>query len=188
VFTECCLAQGIKSRILHCLPFSPNDFDTHVVSIVFIDSLKKWIMVDPGNNGYFLDENDNILSPMEVRAKLGDDSFIKCNFDIYPNSPQTFEEKQRNYKYYMAKNLFYFKSPLINSFGSDLVENQKTIYCVPRGFDVYEREIAYCKYAINNSPEHLADDWKRELSKFENQKDKSIMSDKQFFMASSTKE
>lgn len=33
VFTECCLALGIKSRILHCSPYSPYDFDTHVVSI-----------------------------------------------------------------------------------------------------------------------------------------------------------
>ena len=43
VFTECCLALGIKSRILHCLPFSPNDFDTHVVSIVYIPDLSKFM-------------------------------------------------------------------------------------------------------------------------------------------------
>lgn len=144
VFIECCLAVGIKSRILHCLPFSPSDFDSHVVSIVFINSLNKWIMVDPGNNGYFLDENDTILSPMEVRQKLGNNSFIKCNKDICPNSMQSFEEKQKNYKGYMAKNLFYFKSVLINTFGSDLLKNQRTVYCTPIGFDVYDREISYC--------------------------------------------
>lgn len=181
VFTECCLALGIKSRILHCLPFSPNDFDSHVVSIVFINSLNKWIMVDAGSNGYFLDENNIILSPMEVRQKLGDNSFVKCNPNIYPNSSQSFEDKQNNYQNYMAKNLFYFKSMLKNTFGADLINNQETIYCIPNGFYVYGREIAYCHYAINNCPEHLADDWKKELSKFIEQKDKNIMSYQQFF-------
>lgn len=181
VFTECCLALGIKSRIVHCLPFSPNDFDSHVISIVFVNSLNKWIMVDAGSNGYFLDENDIILSPMEVRQRLGDNSFIKCNEDIYPDSAQLFEEKQKGYKFYMAKNLFYFKSMLINTFGSDLLKNQITVYCTPIGFNVYDREIAYCQYAINNSPEHLADDWKKELSNFIEQRDKNIMAYQQFF-------
>ena len=39
VFTECCLALGLKSRILHCLPFGPYDFDSHVISIVYIATL-----------------------------------------------------------------------------------------------------------------------------------------------------
>ena len=39
VFTECCLALGIKSRILHCLPFGPYDFESHVISIVYIAAL-----------------------------------------------------------------------------------------------------------------------------------------------------
>lgn len=181
VFTECCLALGIKSRIIHCLPFSPNDFDSHVISIVYIKSLNKWIMVDAGSNGYFLDENDIILSPMEVRQRLGDDSFIKCNADIYPNSTQSFEEKQKGYKYYMAKNLFYFKSMLKNTFGSDSLKNQVTVYCTPIGFDVYEREVAYCQYAINNVGEHLADDWKKELNNFIEQRNKNIMTNQQFF-------
>lgn len=70
VFTESCLALGIKSRIVHCLPFSPNDFDSHVISIVFINSLNKWIMVDAGSNGYFLDEKDIICLLWKLR-RLG---------------------------------------------------------------------------------------------------------------------
>lgn len=181
VFTECCLALGIKSRIVHCLPFNPNDYDSHVISIVFINSLNKWIMVDAGSNGYFLDQNDIILSPLEARQRLGDNNFLKCNEDIYPNSTQSFEEKQKGYKYYMAKNLFYFKSMLLNTFGSDLIKDQMTIYCTPMGFNVYEREIDYCQYAINNIPEHLASDWKKELSNFIEQRDKNFMSCQQFF-------
>lgn len=154
VFSECCLAMGIKSRILHCLPFSPYDFDTHVVSIVYIDSLKKWILLDPGNNQYFMDENNVILSPLEVRKRLGDDEYVKSNID------------DENYKHYMAKNLFYFKSLQNNTFGSDLQYEQEIIYCAPKGFNVLKREIAYSKYAIENSPPNLAADWEKALEKF----------------------
>lgn len=155
VFTECCLALGIKSRILHCLPFSPNDFDTHVVSMVYISDMAKWIMLDASNNRYFVNSNRTILSPMEIRSKLAYDDNIECNV---PDD---------DYKMYMAKNMFYFKSPQINTFGSDLLTEQKTIYCIPSGFDVLEREIAYCQYAIKNTPEEFAEDWKRALSKYQ---------------------
>ncbi len=154
VFTECCLALGIKSRILHCLPFSPYDFDTHVVSMVFIKSLNKWILLDAGNNRYFTDENDQILSPLEIRERLGNDAYIKCNADDEP------------YKRYMAKNLFYFKSLKYNTFGSDLRSDQATIYCAPQGFDVLGRETAYCEYAIKNSPPEFVEGWEKALAEF----------------------
>ena len=154
VLTECCLALGIKSRILHCLPYSPYDFESHVVSMVYINELNKWILVDPTNNRYFLDENNTILSPLEARERLGKNLFIKCNME------------DDSYKKYMAKNMFYFKSLQHNTFGSDILPNQNTIYCVPNGLDVLGREVAYCKYAIENSPEHLKEDWKKHLDEF----------------------
>jgi len=155
VFTECCLALGIKARILHCLPFSPNDFDTHVVSMVYISDLKKWIMLDASNNRYFVDSEKNILSPMEIRSRLSHDDDIECNV---PDDA---------YKTYMAKNMFYFKSLQNNTFGSDLQTKQKTIYCIPVGFNVSEREIAYCQYAIKNTSEEFAADWKKALSEYQ---------------------
>ena len=66
----------------------------------------------------------------------------------------------------MAKNLFYFKSLQNNTFGSDLQTEQETIYCAPNGFDVLEREIAYCKYAIKNSPPYLVADWEKALDEY----------------------
>lgn len=169
VFTECCLALGIKSRILHCLPFSPNDFDTHVVSMVYISDMAKWIMLDASNNRYFVNSDKTILSPMEIRSKLAYDDNIECNV---PDD---------NYKRYMAKNMFYFKSPKINTFGSDLLTEQKTIYCIPCGFDVLEREIAYCQYAINNTSEEFAQDWERALSTYQKRKSIDCLPAKLFF-------
>ena len=170
VFTECCLALGIKSRILHCLPFSPNDFDTHVVSMVYISDMAKWIMLDASNNRYFINSDKTILSPMEIRSKLAYDDNIECNV---PDD---------HYKMYMAKNMFYFKSPQINTFGSDLLTEQKTIYCIPCGFDVLEREIAYCQYAIKNTSEEFAKDWKRALSTYQKRTSIDCLSAKLFFV------
>ena len=114
--------------------------------------MAKWIMLDASNNRYFVDSDKTILSPIEIRTKLAYDDNIECNVS------------DDNYKMYMAKNMFYFKSPQINTFGSDLLTDQKTIYCIPAGFNVLDREIAYCQYAIKNTSEEFAEDWKRALS------------------------
>ena len=169
VFTECCLALGMKARILHCLPYSPYDFDSHVVSMVYINELHKWIMVDPGNDRYFLDEKNVILSPLEVRERLWKRLFINCNVE------------DESYKQYMTKNLFYFKALQHNTFGSDMLETQNTIYCIPKGFDVLGREIGYCRYAIEHVPEHLAEDWKAYLEECLNKKQVTIFDINKFF-------
>jgi hypothetical protein len=169
VFTECCLALGIKSRILHCLPFSPNDFDSHVVSIVYISDMAKWILLDAGNHRYFTDSENNILSPMEVRERLASGGDIKCNEDDDP------------YKEYMAKNMFYFKSLKYNTYGSDLLKDQETVYCIPAGFDVLGREVAYCEYAIKNSPAESVKDWEAALAEYKERKTCPCISSDLFF-------
>lgn len=168
VFTECCLALGIKSRIVHCLPYSSTDFESHVVSIVYINNLKKWIMIDAGNNQYFVDEKGIMLSPLEIRYRIANEMFIKCNM------------KDDAYITYMAKNLFYFKSLRLNTFGSDDIDNQD-LYCVPKGFDVLKREIEYCEYAIRSLPDYLTEDWKNQLSINKRKTDIKAVSDKCFF-------
>lgn len=169
VFTECCLALGMKARILHCLPYSPYDMESHVVSIVYIKEWKKWVMLDPGKNGYFLDEADMILSPLEVRQRLGNHSFIKCSV---PDAA---------YKAYMTKNLFYFKAFTNNTYGSDLQKDQKTVYCIPRGFQVLERERAYCEFGVENSPEAFVQGWKIALEESEKRKDIILLDADAFF-------
>lgn len=169
VFTECCLALGIKSRLLHCLPFSSNDFESHVVSMVYISNLAKWILLDAGNNRYFLDSKNTILSPMEIRTKLAFDEEIKCNV------------QDEHYKTYMAKNLFYFKSLQNNTYGSDMQKNQKTLYCIPAGFNVLDREIGYCQYAINNVPDELKKDWEIALAEYQKRTDCICLSSDLFF-------
>jgi len=70
VFTECCLAIGLTTRTIHCLPFSPNDFESHVASMVYISEMGKWVFFDPTGNAYFTDKNGVALSPLDARKLL----------------------------------------------------------------------------------------------------------------------
>ncbi|MDR0287740.1 MAG: transglutaminase-like domain-containing protein [Clostridiales bacterium] len=168
VLTECCLSIGLMARTIHCLPFSPNDFDSHVVSMVYIKDLKKWVLFDPGNNAYFTDKNQTPCSPLEARSLLGrNECFVSDQ--LKPNYVFPLAEKQASYKQYMAKNLFYIKFSAINTFGTDLIENQITYHLIPLGFNAKEREISYCEYAIDNAPDNLQNDWRNSLGKLKTQ-------------------
>jgi len=179
VLTECCLSIGLPARTIHCLPFSPNDFESHVVSMVYINDLNKWVLFDAGNNAYFTDVNKTPLSPLEARVLLSlDECFV--NDSLQPYYQCDFHEKQMFYKQYMAKNLFYIKFSARNTFGTDLVEGQRTYHLIPLGFNVKEREIAYCEYAIRNSPEQHKGDWEKALEGFKTQERRTV-SQEQFF-------
>ena len=170
VLTECCLAVGLKARTIHCLPFSPNDFDSHVVSMVYINELNKWVLFDQSNNAYFIDKNGMPLSPLEARKLLGQDEIYVC---------ENIQREVNSYKQYMAKNLFYIKFWAKNTFGTDLIENQITYHLAPLGFDAKSREIAYCEYAIKNCSEEIRKGWEEALEDFKNQQINAV-SEEQF--------
>ena len=56
ILAECCLAVGIYARRVRIMPYSPYDFDNHVVVEIYDQALEKWIMLDPTTDGYFIDE------------------------------------------------------------------------------------------------------------------------------------
>ena len=170
VFTECCLSIGLIARTIHCLPFSPNDFESHVVSMVYIGDMSKWVLFDQSNNAYFTDENGIALSPLEARRLLARDEIHVCD---------NLQREHNSYKQYMAKNLFYIKFWAKNTFGTDLVENQITYHLVPLGFNVKDREIAYCEYAIMNSPDEIKNGWEKALDEFKAQQINAV-SEEQF--------
>lgn len=174
VLTECCLAVGLVARTIHCLPFSPNDFDTHVVSMVFINELNKWILLDQSNNAYFKDKGGVPLSPLEARNLFGRDEIYVC---------ENLQREVEPYKQYMAKNLFYIKFWAKNTFGTDLIENQTTYHLTPLGFDAKNREIAYCEYAIKNCPDEIKKGWEEALNEFTNQQ-VNVVSEEQFLRLS----
>jgi len=138
VFTECCRSVGLSAWAINGLPFSPHDFDNHVVAMVYIGELAKWVLFDQSNNAYFTDTNGNALSPLEIRYSFGIDK-ICVSKDLQPFHKVDFDEKVDSYKEYMAKNLFYIKFWEMNTLDFDLPGND-IFYLIPSGFDVKERE------------------------------------------------
>lgn len=107
VLNECYLSMGIKSRFVTCLPKdSLNiDNDCHVINMVYINSLKKWIWIDPTFCAYVMDEKGQLLGLQEVRERLINDKTLIINPDANWNRLNS-ESKEYYLNYYMAKNLY----------------------------------------------------------------------------------
>lgn len=83
VLNECYLSLGIPSRFVTCLPKDSLhiDPDCHVINTVFIDSLHKWIWIDPTNDAYVMNEKGELLGIEEVRKRLVDNLPLALNAD-----------------------------------------------------------------------------------------------------------
>jgi hypothetical protein len=115
---EMYLSMGLKSRYVTCLPENENDQDCHVINCVWVDSLQKWIWLDPTNAAYVKDENGIFLSINEVRERLIDGRPIVLNEDANWNN----KEKQTKEWYlmnYMAKNLYWIQVPVNSMFNPE---------------------------------------------------------------------
>ena len=149
ILVECCLALGIYARRVVILPFSPYDFDNHVVTEIYDRSLEKWIMLDPTSDGYFIDENRAPLSLLEMRSKFAKAEFITYVQSIASlNDIEKLRAKRMDGNMYICKNLFYFKAEQFSTFG----EKKRYLYFVPRNYSIKETKLAHLKYCINNLP------------------------------------
>ena len=104
---ECFLALGYHSRYVTCLPKDSLgiDPDCHVIDMVYIPSLKKWIWVDPTFDAYVMNEAGEPLGLEEVRQRLIDHRPLILNPDANWNH-RNGESKDYYLYTYMAKNLY----------------------------------------------------------------------------------
>ena len=115
---EMYLSMGWKSRYVVCLPKDEKDKDCHVINCVWVDSLQKWIWLDPTFAAYVKDENGTFLSINEVRERLLDGRPLELNEDANWNN----EKKQTKEEYlinYMAKNLYWLQVPVNSQFNPE---------------------------------------------------------------------
>lgn len=75
ILNEMCLSLGIFSRKVWLMPNSRYDGDCHVVNEVWDSTLDKWVMLDITNNEYWIDENCEPLSVLEIRTKGANQEF-----------------------------------------------------------------------------------------------------------------
>lgn len=74
MLTEALLAEGITARYLTCQSKDyANDNDCHVITVVWVASLGKWVWVNPTFAAFVTDENGLMLYPGEVRYRLQKD-------------------------------------------------------------------------------------------------------------------
>jgi len=110
ILNEMCLALGIYSRKVWIMPNSNYDNDCHVVNEVWDNKLGKWVMLDITNNQYWVDEEGNPLSVIEIRTKGANQEF--CT-PIEPGEKtddlKKLKEKHISEFLYIMKNMAYMK-------------------------------------------------------------------------------
>jgi hypothetical protein len=138
VLNEMYLSMGFASRMVTCLPKDSlnNDFDCHVINAVYSVSLRKWLWMDPTNDAYVMDENNNLLGILEVRSRLIAGLPLKINETANWNHLQKTEVEDYLYKY-MAKNLYMLQCATYSSYDYETAVRGKTtsyIQLIPSGF------------------------------------------------------
>jgi hypothetical protein len=127
VLNECYLSLGFKSRFVTCMPKDSLgvDFDCHVINMVYLPSLKKWVWVDPTNDAYVMNEQGELLSIEEVRERLVNKRPLILNPDANWNHRES--TTKQNYLYnYMAKNLYYLECPVSSEYDTETITPGKT--------------------------------------------------------------
>ncbi len=141
--TESCLSVGLKSRVVSLNPMNPYDHDNHLVSMVWIDSLSKWVMFDPQYNAYLMDTEGNYLNPWEIRDLLCRNKTIIANDELRYNGVKYDITKYLNY---LAKNLFYIQTPSYSGFNSISTSEEPWVALIPKHFDATKREVYRMKW------------------------------------------
>ena len=149
ILVECCMALGIYARRVSIMPFSPYDFDNHVVAEIYDRTLEKWIMLDPTTDGYFIDEAKTPLSLLEMRSKFANAEFITFVLSIDSlKDIQKLRTKHLDTNMYICKNLFYFQVEQYSTFG----EKNKFLQFIPLHYSIKRTKQANLKYRIENLP------------------------------------
>lgn len=135
VLNECYLSMGFKSRIVNCYPRNENDFESHVINIVYSTTLNKWLWMDATFNAYLTDENSTLLSIAEVRERLINDKPLILNKDANWNN--TTWTKERYFDNYMTRFLYWFQCSTRSVFNAESEyrdTNEEFIILMPVGY------------------------------------------------------
>lgn len=139
VLNECYLSMGIPSRVITCMPKTYIN-DCHVINAVYSSTLGKWLWIDPTNNAWVTDDQGNLLSIQEVRARLRSGQPVRVNEEANWNNEKKATTEAYLYEY-MAKNLFYLESWTRYGFNteSDRENPINYIFLQPTGCDSDQR-------------------------------------------------
>ncbi|MFZ4861791.1 transglutaminase domain-containing protein [Sphingobacterium sp. Mn56C] len=129
ILNECYLAMGFKSRYITCMPKELKFDDCHVINMVYSETLKKWLWMDPTNNAYVMDETGMLLSVAEVRERLINDKTLILNPDANWNRKYSLT-KADYLDQYMAKNLYRIEAPVYSQYNAETWATQQEVQYV----------------------------------------------------------
>ena len=120
---EIFLSMGFKSRSVICFSNLPVSRGGHVINSIYLESLKKWVWMDPQENAYVMDEKGNLLGIAEVRERLVHGRPLVLNPAAnYHNVPT----KKEVYLYqFMAEHIYRMICPLHSEYNSQTREDGK---------------------------------------------------------------
>ncbi|WP_320053206.1 transglutaminase-like domain-containing protein [uncultured Acetobacteroides sp.] len=158
---ECYLSLGFKSRYVTCLPKDSLKIDTdcHVINMVYLNSLKKWIWIDPTNNAYVMNEKGVPLSIEEVRQRIIENKPLEVNKEANWNN-KTRVVKEEYLFSYMAKNLYMLECPVVSEYDietpkqnkfPDRAKSAEYIKLIPVDYFVQKPDKQGNSYITNNS-------------------------------------
>lgn len=141
---ECYLAMGFKARYVTCFP-KEYISDCHVINVVWSETLKKWLWVDPSFEAFVTDENGNMLSIAEVRDRLINNKDLILN-DYANWNHKNKQNKEYYLDIYMCKNLYYLSCA--TDYGYNMEKGNKArkyILLSPTGYtpDTFDPETDY---------------------------------------------
>ena len=151
VLNECYLSLGIKSRFITCMPKDSVFQDCHVINMVWVNDLNKWIWIDPTNDAYVMDEKGELLSPEEVRERVINGKMLILNPDANWNR-KTSATKEAYLYNYMAKNLYRIECPLSSEYDTETWEKGKKVaYIELLPLDAYNQTPKYSEQTNKKS-------------------------------------
>lgn len=146
ILNEMCLALGIYSRKVWILPNSGYDNDCHVVNEIWDSSLNKWIMLDITNNQYWIDENREPLSVIEIREKGALREFctpVTVGQDL--GDLDRLKEKNIGSFLYIMKNMLYMYACDVQTVGETEIEYMLFPDNLPTDYEYLISESAWDK-------------------------------------------
>ena len=141
VLNEFYLSMGFKSRYVTCMP-KVFISDCHVINVVWSDTMKKWLWVDPTFDAFVTDENGTMLSIQEVRERLIKNEPLVLN-DYANWNNKSKQTKEYYLDTYMAKNLYILECNVYSGYNPEAKgKDYSFVGLYPGGFEPYS-EIDY---------------------------------------------
>lgn len=132
ILNEVCLALGYPSRVIHLLPYSNEQRESHWVNAVYAAELEKWVMMDPDMCGYLRDEDGRLLGISEIRERMVTGMPLIVNDDIRGLSKIL---GKWSYLWYLSKNIFRYNCQRSSLFDQQSQRDNLVFYeLLPDGF------------------------------------------------------